>query len=118
MAMPDGRGRDIAPSRDLSPADREEDGARPRRLVDALASQNFLFTGAQKGRAFRRIWPLLSIVLPTVLAAVYFLLIAAGLSIETIFMVLAGLALFGGLLTLLVPAARTVMAPRLATANP
>lgn len=78
MAMPDGRGRDIAPSRDLSPADREEDGARPRRLVDALAAQNFLFTGAPKGRAFRRIWPLLSIVLPTVLAAVYFLLIAAG----------------------------------------
>ena len=42
------------------------------------------------------------------------LLIAAGLSIETIFIVLAGLALFGVLLTLLVPAARTApgAAPR------
>jgi MFS transporter, AAHS family, benzoate transport protein len=45
------------------------------------------------------------------------LLIAAGLSIETIFMVLAALALFGGLLTVLVPAARTALSLRLATAN-
>jgi AAHS family benzoate transporter-like MFS transporter len=42
-------------------------------------------------------------------------LIAAGLSIQTILLVLAGLALFGGLLTLCVPAARTAFAPRLAT---
>ena len=45
------------------------------------------------------------------------LLIAAGLSIETIFTVLAVLALLGVLLTLLVPAARTAPAPHLATAT-
>jgi AAHS family benzoate transporter-like MFS transporter len=45
------------------------------------------------------------------------LLIAAGLSIETIFTVLAGLALLGVMLTLLVPAARAATAPHLATAT-
>jgi MFS transporter, AAHS family, benzoate transport protein len=45
------------------------------------------------------------------------LLIAAGLSIDTIFFVLAGLALLGVVLTLVVPASRTVVTKSLATVH-
>jgi MFS transporter, AAHS family, benzoate transport protein len=45
------------------------------------------------------------------------LLIAAGLSIATIFFVLAGLALVGVLLTLVVPASKAAVTQRLAAAN-
>lgn len=45
------------------------------------------------------------------------LLIASGLSIDTIFFVLAGLALLGVVLTLLVPASKTVVTQSLATVH-
>ena len=45
------------------------------------------------------------------------LLIASGLSIDTIFFVLAGLALLGVVLTLLVPASKTVVSQGLATVH-
>ena len=45
------------------------------------------------------------------------LLIASGLSIDTIFFVLAGLALLGVVLTLLVPASKTVVTQGLATVH-